>query len=287
MEYFYETYNDIAKLGINIKKRLFTGRSKYQKLDFYETAGFGVLFTLDDLVMLTEKDEFVYHEMIVHPAVFIHKNPERLLIIGGGDGGSVREAVKHPYLKEVHLCELDDLVIEKSKEYLKSCSCELDNPRVKIFIQDGFDFLRKRENYYDIILIDSTDPIGEGAKLFDTPFIKLVYNALKDDGIAVRQSESPFYDMKILKEVYEKTKAVFPVNRVYKAFIPTYPSGLWTFLFASKTYNPLDNFDANRFDELKLNYQYYNKEIQTSCFSLPEFIKKELYYTASILKCHR
>jgi spermidine synthase len=185
----YQTKN----VGLTIKaKEVKTIKSKYQEILILDTEEFGRVLVLDGAVQTTERDEFMYHEMLVHPAMLKHPNPERVLIIGGGDGGSVREALKHPSVKEVHLCEIDEEVIIVSEKYLPTISEKLRDPKVKIYIEDGNVFLEERENYYDVIIMDSSDPIGPAEVLFKEAFYNKVKNALRENGIMVAQTESPF-----------------------------------------------------------------------------------------------
>jgi spermidine synthase len=236
------------------------------------------MMLLDGLVMVTERDEFVYHDMIAHPALFTHPDPKKVLVIGGGDGGSIREIMKHPGVELAVLCEIDGLVIDKSIELLPSMACEIDgsNPRVKLHVDDGIAYIRDHQNEFDIIMIDSTDPIGPAVGLFEEDFYHLVHGALKSDGIMVAQSESPFYHAEIQKKMYANLRAVFPIVEMYQAFIPTYPSGLWSFAFASKKYHPVKDFDQKRAAARDFHTRYYNEELHLGAFMLPTFARENI-----------
>ncbi len=276
--WYTEKHSDNVGITMKITKTLFSGKSEFQQLDIVETLEYGKMMLLDGLVMVTERDEFVYHDMITHPALFTHPAPKKVLVIGGGDGGSIREIMKHPEVELAVLCEIDGLVIDKSIEYLPSMACEIDgsNPRVKLHVDDGLAYIRAHQNEFDIILVDSTDPIGPAVGLFEEDFYRLVHAALKEDGIMVAQSESPFYHAEIQKSMFGNLRAVFPVVEMYQAFIPTYPSGLWSFAFASKKYHPVRDFDRQRAAERGFTTRYYNEDLHLGAFMLPTFARDNI-----------
>ncbi len=276
--WYTEKHSDNAGITMKTTQTLFSGKSKYQQLDIVETLEFGRMMLLDGLVMVTERDEFIYHDMIVHPALFTHPNPKKVLVIGGGDGGTIREIMKHERVEHAVLCEIDSLVIEKSIDLLPSMACEIDgnNPRVTLHVDDGLAYIREHQNEFDIILVDSTDPIGPAVGLFEENFYQLVFSALKDDGIMIAQSESPFYHAEIQKSMYRNLRAVFPIVEMYQAFIPTYPSGFWSFAFASKTYHPIRDFDQNRAASRKFHTRYYNEDLHRGAFMLPTFARENI-----------
>lgn len=279
MELWYtEKHSENVGISIKTSKTLYSGRSEFQQLDIVETLDYGRMMLLDGLVMVTERDEFVYHDMIVHPALFTHPAPKRVLVIGGGDGGSIREIVKHPKVEQAVLCEIDGLVIDKSIELLPSMASEIDgsNPRVKLHVDDGLAYIRDHRDTFDVILVDSTDPIGPAVGLFEEDFYRLVDGALKDDGIMVAQSESPFYHADIQKSMYRNLRNVFPIVEMYQAFIPTYPSGLWSFAFASKRYHPLRDFNRDRAAARGFKTRYYNEDLHTGAFMLPTFARENI-----------
>ncbi|PLX89144.1 MAG: spermidine synthase [Desulfuromonas sp.] len=276
--WYTEKHTDHSGITLRIKKTLFSGKSPFQQLDIVETEDFGRMMLLDGLVMVTERDEFVYHDMITHPALFTHPAPKNVLVIGGGDGGSIREIVKHPGVEQAVLCEIDGLVIEKSIALLPTMACAIDgsDPRVTLHVDDGIAYIREHQNAFDVILIDSTDPIGPAVGLFEEEFYRLVNGALKEDGIMVAQSESPFYHAEIQRAMYRNLRAVFPIVEMYQAFIPTYPSGLWSFAFASKRYHPVDDFDRQRAASRPFATRYYNEDLHLGAFMLPTFARENI-----------
>jgi spermidine synthase len=279
MNHWYtEKHSDNVGITIKTGQTLFSGKSEFQQLDIIETLEFGRMMLLDGLVMVTERDEFIYHDMIVHPALFTHPRPRKVLVIGGGDGGSIREIMKHPEVELAVLCEIDRLVIEKSIEFLPSMASEIDgnNPRVKLHVDDGLAYIRAHQNEFDIILVDSTDPIGPAVGLFEESFYQLVSAALKDDGIMIAQSESPFYHAEIQKNMYRNIRAAFPIVEMYQAFIPTYPSGFWSFAFGSKKYHPITDFDHARAARRKFHSRYYNEDLHLGAFMLPTFARENI-----------
>jgi spermidine synthase len=266
----YQTKN--VKLSFRVKNVLYTKQSKFQNISVIETEDFGRVLTLDDTVMLTTKDEFVYHEMISHVPLLTHGNASKVLVIGGGDGGTIREILKHP-VKEAHLVEIDQEVIETSKEYFPSVSCGFSDPRVKIFCEDGIEFVKKNKDY-DIIIIDSTDPIGPAVGLFSREFYKNVFGALNDNGIMVAQTETPILFGDLIKRIYKDMSSVFPYTNLYSAVIPTYPGAFWTFTMGSKSIDPISQ-EIGVTPVLKT--KYYTKELHRSYFILPPFVKDLIY----------
>ena len=276
--WYTEKHSENIGITMKVTETLFSGKSEFQQLDIVETVDYGRMMLLDGLVMVTERDEFIYHDMITHPALFTHPDPKKVLVVGGGDGGSIREIMKHPGVELAVLCEIDGLVIDKSIELLPTMACDIDgsNPRVKLHIDDGIAYIRDHQNEFDIILIDSTDPIGPAVGLFEEDFYRLVHGALKKDGIMVAQSESPFYHAEIQKKMYSNLRAVFSIVEMYQAFIPTYPSGLWSFAFASKTYHPVKDFDRQRATKRDFQTRYYNEDLHLGAFMLPTFARENI-----------
>jgi spermidine synthase len=279
--WYTEKHGENVGITLKVKQTLFSGASEFQQLDIVETEEYGRMMLLDGLVMCTERDEFVYHDMIVHPAMFVHPDPRQVLVIGGGDGGSIREIVRHPGVELATLCEIDGLVVDKSVELLPGLASAIDgkHPKVKLHIDDGLAYIREHRNEFDIILVDSTDPIGPAVGLFEEDFYRLVHGALKKDGIMIAQSESPFYHAEIQKNMYNNQRKVFPIVEMYQAFIPTYPSGLWSFSFASKKYHPVDDFDRERAAKRDFHTRYYNEDLHLGAFMLPTFARENIERT--------
>ncbi|MEB2493249.1 polyamine aminopropyltransferase [Peribacillus frigoritolerans] len=266
------TEKQTKSFGITAKvtKGLHSEHTDFQKLDMIKTEEFGNMLVLDDMVMTTEKDEFVYHEMIVHVPLFTHPNPKRVLVVGGGDGGTIREVLKHSSVEKVVQVEIDESVVEYSKQYLPQISCEYGNPRTELIIGDGFMHILNSENEYDVILVDSTEPVGPAANLFTKGFYAGIAKALKEDGIFVAQTDNPWFKGDLIRNAVRDTREIFPVARLYTCNIPTYPSGMWTFTIGSKKYETLQ-VESSRFFEL--DTKYYTPNLHRASFCLPKFVE--------------
>ncbi|MDO7977831.1 polyamine aminopropyltransferase [Oceanotoga teriensis] len=274
INFFEYNPNETSGVFFSISNILFSKQTKYQRIDIFDTPEFGRVFALDGLTMTREMDEFIYHEMIAHVPMFIHENPKKVLVIGGGDGGTVREVLKHSSVEEVIMCEIDAEVIEAAKKYLPLTSCELDNSKVKLVSEDGSKFIKKYKNYFDLIIIDSTDPTeGEGGLLFTEDFYKSCFEALTDDGILSAETEDPFIHKDWMRDAYKRLSNVFVKARLYMGYLPMYPPGVWTWVFASKGKDPIMDFEPEKVKNFDKPLKYYNEEIHVSCFSLPNFIK--------------
>lgn len=270
MELWY-TEKQTENFGITakIKKTLHTEQTPFQKLDMIDTEEFGHMLTLDGMVMTTERDEFVYHEMVAHVPLFTHPNPKHVLVVGGGDGGVIREVVKHPEVEKVTLVEIDGLVIETSKKYLPSIASAFSHPKVETIVGDGFMHIAESRDSYDVIMVDSTEPVGPAVKLFEKGFYEGISRALKDDGLFIAQTDNPWFKADLIRQVFSDVSEIFPTTRLYTANIPTYPSGLWTFTMGSKKYDPVNVADE-RFHEIET--KYYTKELHKAAFVLPKFV---------------
>jgi spermidine synthase len=268
--WFTEKQTESFGITAKIKQTLHTEQTEFQKLDMVETEEWGNMLILDGMVMTTQKDEFVYHEMVAHVPLFTHPNPKNVLVVGGGDGGVIREVLKHPSVEKATLVEIDGKVIEYSKKFLPEIAGELENERVDVKVDDGFLHIAQSENEYDVIMVDSTEPVGPAVNLFTKGFYAGISKALKEDGIFVAQTDNPWFKADLIREVYRDVKEIFPITRLYNANIPTYPSGLWTFTIGSKKHDPLE-VSEDRFHEIET--KYYTKELHKACFALPKFVK--------------
>ena len=268
--WFTEKQTDHFGITMKINKTLHTEQTDFQKLDMVETAEWGNMLLLDDMVMTSEKDEFVYHEMVAHVPLFTHPNPEHVLVVGGGDGGVIREVLKHPSVKKATLVDIDGKVIEYSKEFLPSIAGKLDDARVDVKVGDGFMHIAEAENKYDVIMVDSTEPVGPAVNLFTKGFYAGISKALKEDGLFVAQSDNPWFKAELIASVQKDVREIFPITKLYTANIPTYPSGLWCFTLGSKKYDPLQVADE-RFHEIET--KYYTKELHKAAFVLPRFVE--------------
>lgn len=275
MELWYtEHHTDNVRFSIKVDRSLYSGKSKFQRIDVFKSKEFGTFFTLDGYIMVTEKDEFIYHEMIVHVPLATNPKIKNVLVIGAGDGGTVRELTRYTTIANIDMVEIDKMVVDVCREYLPQTACKLDDPRVHLYFEDGLNFVRSKENAYDLIIVDSTDPFGPGESLFTKEFYGNCYKALKEDGILVNQHESPYYeeDAKLMQRAHRRIKDFFPVCRVYQAHIPTYSSGHWLFGFASKTLDPLNHLDEQAWNSLGIKTRYYNTSIHKGSFALPNYV---------------
>ncbi|BBM48166.1 polyamine aminopropyltransferase [Leptotrichia wadei] len=276
MELWYtEEHTKNVRFSIKVDKQLISVKSDFQRIDIFESQEFGRFLTLDGFMMLTEKDEFIYHEMITHVPMAVNPKAKKILVIGAGDGGTVRELVKYEHIKRIDMVEIDKMVVDVCREYLPKTANKLDDERVHIYYEDGLKFVRSKTNEYDIVIVDSTDPFGPGEDLFTREFYGNCFNALKDDGILVNQHESPYYeaDAKATARANKQLRAVFPFATVYQLHIPTYPSGHWLFGFASKKYNPVEDLKADEWNKFGIETRYYNTELHKGSFALPNYVK--------------
>jgi spermidine synthase len=273
MELWYTEYQT-KNLGLTtrIEKTLFMGKSDFQDVAVVESAEFGRMLVLDGVFQTSVFEEFIYHEMIAHVPLFTHPEPKQILVIGGGDGGSVREVVKHNCVEKVEMVEIDGLVVDVSKQFLPEISEALlqNHPKLDLKIGDGIRHMKEAENKYDVIIVDCSDPIGPGQGLFTPDFYQDVHKALKTDGLFVQQTESPFYHQELISYLHKEISTLFPIAKLYTANIPLYPSGLHCFTIGSKKYDP-QQASIQRIPDFST--RYYNQDLHKSCFVLPNFIR--------------
>jgi len=273
--WFHETLFEDVKLGLQ-GKLLYSKKTGFQDMKIFQTPAHGRLLLLDGTIQTTEKDEFIYHEMLTHPLLLAHPNPEKVLIIGAGDGGILREVLKHP-VKEAAMVEIDGDVIEFSKKYLPSLSKgAFDDPRARIIIDDGAKFVRETKEKFDVVIVDSPDPIGCAKVLFSKKFYRDIYNCMSADGMMIRQAGSTMYQFDELIENYRLLKRIFPITIVELAAIPTYVGGFFSLLIGSKKIHPGRPMRTvrSRYRKLKLKTKYYNPEIHVTSQALPNFVKE-------------
>lgn len=281
--WYTENHTENVKFSIRVDRQLASEQSDFQRIDIFESQEFGKILTLDGYLMVTEKDEYIYHEMITHIPMATNPNIRKVLVIGAGDGGTVRELTKYYCIEKIDMVEIDEMVVELCKKYIPQTACKLDDPRVNIHFQDGLRFVRSAEaGEYDLIIVDSTDPFGVGEGLFTKEFYGNCYKALSDDGILVNQHESTFYSSyaNSMKRAHSRIKQFFPTALVYQAHIPTYPSGHWLFGFASKKYDPRTDLKADWWNSLGIKTRYYNTILHQGCFAIPNNVRDELRETA-------
>lgn len=279
MELWYtEQHTDDVRFSIKVESQLYSGQSDFQRIDVFQSKEFGKFFTLDGLMMVTEKDEFIYHDMIVHVPMATNPEIKKVLVIGAGDGGTVRELTRYSTIEQIDMVEIDKLVVDISLEFFPQTSSKLNDTRVNLFFEDGLKFVRNKENEYDLIIVDSTDPFGPGEGLFTREFYGNCFKALNENGILVNQHESPYYSAYAasMQRAHKRIREFFPICGVYQAHIPTYPSGHWLFGFASKKFDPLADLNADKWNALGLKTKYYNTDLHKGCFALPNYVKEML-----------
>jgi spermidine synthase len=279
MELWFNEYHSAdMKFSFRVRCQLFSEYSNFQHIQVLDSYEFGRVLVMDGFIMLTEKDEFMYHEMVTHVPMAVHPSAKRVLVIGGGDGGTLRELCRYPELSEIVLVEIDPVVVEVARKYLPTLAVSFDDPRVTILHEDGLRYVRRVQDAFDLIIVDSTDPFGPGESLFTREFYGNCLHALKEDGILVNQHEGPYYreDAEEAAAIYKKTTSIFPVAKVYQAHIPTYPAGHWLFGFMSKRYHPLCDLDAERWEARGLETRYYNTSLHQGAFALPTFVERLL-----------
>ena len=260
-------------LSLEIEDVLYSKKSKFQQIDLFQTKNHGKMLVLDGIIQLTQSDEFVYQEMLAHVPLFAHPNPENVLVIGGGDGGILREVGRHGCVKDIDFCEIDEDVIKVCKEFLPDLACGFDDPRVKIHIADGNVWVRKQKNKYDVIIVDSSDPIGPGEVLFERPFYEGLKAALRQNGIIATQGESFFMQKECVSKLVKITKDLFPVQAYSSFLVPTYPGGHLGICLGSlgpELKKPCRTIFKNFQEQLK----YYCPQIHEASFVLPYFAQK-------------
>lgn len=265
-----------VRFAMRVERQLASKRSEYQRIDVYDTYAFGRVMTIDGLLMVSERDEFVYHDMMAHVPLFSHPDPRKVLIIGGGDGGTLREVLKHRGVEKAIMVELDDAVVQAAREYLPTLACALDDPRAEILIRDGLEYVRDAEAVsFDVILVDSTDPVGPAEGLFQQPFYEDCFRILGTDGILCQQTDSPLYAPELVKTVTRTLRtAGFPITRTAQAHCVSYPSGWWTFTLGSKRVDPATDFRARDAAGRSFYTRYYNEALHRGCFMLPTCVKE-------------
>lgn len=263
------------KQGIEIIEKLYEGKSKFQRVEFYDTKSFGKILVLDGIIQTSEKDEFIYHENMCHLPMFYHPNPKKVLIIGGGDGGSLREIVKHP-VEKVWMVEIDGDVVELSKKHLPTLSDgAFESKKAEVIIGDGKKFIKDHKNFFDVIVLDLSDPHGPAEDMISATFYNEVKEALTENGVISIQSGSLSHQYIVPATVYKNTSKVFKSVKLHHGVVPTYQGGMFSFTIAAK-------FDLNivkledlkkRFEQLDLKLKYYNPEIHLASAVLPTYIK--------------
>jgi spermidine synthase len=285
MKLFTETLYDAFGQSFRIDKVYFENKTEHQHLMIFHNAALGRVMVLDGVVQTTEKDEFVYHEMMAHVPLFAHGNAKQVLIVGGGDGGMLREVLKHQTVEQVTMVEIDNAVIEMAKQYLPNHSRgAFDDPRANIVIADGMDFVRDTEQTFDVIISDSTDPIGPGEILFTNDFYAQCQRILNPGGVVVTQNGVAFFQLDEVKTTSSRLSRHFSDATFYSAAVPTYYGGIMTFAWGSNEPALRDVAVATlqqRFDESGISTRYYTPEIHKASFALPKYLVDALAETTA------
>lgn len=265
-----EDDRDHLKVSYRLKNIIFSEQSSIQHVMIVESDDFGRMLVLDGVVQTTAMDGHIYNEMITHVPLQLHPNPKKVLIIGGGDCGAAREVTKYKTIERIDMVEIDELVVSSCKEHLPEVSGNLNDPRVNFIFTDGLQFAPERTNEYDVIIVDSSDPVGPAEALFEYDFYQNLHNALKEDGMLVCQSQSPIFQQDIVKQTRINFEKLFPYAKTYTAVVPTYPGGMWSFTIGSKAHPILASLGEGKHVETN----YFNQEVLQNCFALPQFLKK-------------
>jgi spermidine synthase len=274
MELWFTEYQ-ASSFGITIKasKTLFRAKSDYQDIAVIETEQFGKVLLLDGIIQTTEADEFFYHEMITHVPLSVHGTPKSVLVVGGGDGGTVREVLKHNSVERVVLAEIDEMVINVAREYFPSISSGLSDKRVEIRLTDGIRYVKENPGAFDAILVDSTDPVGPAKGLFEEDFYRSVFECLTDGGVFAAQTESPFFNIGFVKRIYATVGRIFPGVHLYSCPVPTYIGGYWCFTLGEKKPNV-----ANKTRNVPYisGTRYWTPQIHEASFAMPAFVREAI-----------
>ena len=274
--WFDDTYQEEVRFGLNVTRSLFHGRSQFQTIDIVETEIFGKVLALDSVFQTSVGDEYYYHEMIVHPALTTAPRVANVLVIGGGDGGTVREVLSYPEVERVTMVEIDRMVVEVCREHLPEIGKAWDDPRLDLRFEDGIAYVDKyRGEPYDVIIVDGPDPIGAAAGLFESAFYENCKRRLSENGVLALQSESPHIMRKQFSQIMRNVRAVFPRVHPYLSPVPIYASGGWSFVHASTNVDPLA-IDEGRSRRAEAHCRYYNREVHGAVFVLPNDIRKLL-----------
>ena len=279
MELWYtDQHTDNVHFSMKVEQQIVSKESFYQKIDLLKTYDYGKVLVLDGELMITERDEFIYHEMAVHVPMAVHRDVRKVLVIGGGDGGSVRELVKYESIERIDVVEVDEEVVNVCKNYFPETSCKFKDERVHIYFEEGIRFVRGVYEEYDLIIVDCSDPYGPAEGLFTKEFYGICWKALKEDGVLINQHESPYYKQhaRSVQLAHNHIKSAFTYSTVYQCHIPSYPSGHWLFGFASKRYDPIADLDAEKWNRLGIKTRYYNTDLHKGAFYLPNYVKELL-----------
>ncbi|MEM6531123.1 MAG: polyamine aminopropyltransferase [Myxococcota bacterium] len=273
-DWYVEETRGAVRQSIKLRETLHQEQTEYQKLAVYDTEFFGKMMTLDDIVMLTERDEFIYHEMLVHVPLCSIENPRRVLIIGGGDCGCLREALKHDSIEEVVQVDIDRRVTEVSAEHFNWVDAARRDARATLLFEDGVRYIQEHPRQFDLVIIDSTDPEGFALSLFLSEFYAQVANSLRPGGVMTAQTESPHWSADMVSAIYGELQQAFASVSAYLASVPTYASGLWTLAYCSS--GPRSAVDPARAERIAAQCRYYNRSLHEAAFALPNFVRETI-----------
>lgn len=279
MELWYtDQHTKNVRFSMKVEEQIASCTSEYQRIDILKTSEFGKVLVLDGELMITQKDEFIYHEMITHVPMAVHPGVKDVLVIGAGDGGTIRELTKYSEIERIDMVEIDKTVTDMCKDYFQETSCKLGDPRVHMYFEESLRFVRMRKDEYDLIIVDCADPYGPAEGLFTREFYGNCFKALHEDGILINQHESPYYSehSRTVQKAHNHIKQVFPYSTVYQCHIPSYPSGHWLFGFASKRYDPIKDLNECKWNQLGIRTRYYNTDLHIGSFYLPTYVKELL-----------
>ncbi len=265
--WFTEEQTSNMKLSLRLSEVLLSKSTPYQDILLVNTEEYGRMLVLDGAIQITERDEFFYAEMMAHVALCTHPSPKRVLIVGGGDGATLREVLRHECVEKATLVDIDEEVIKASKAHLPTISVAFGNPRADVRPMDALKYVASCRDEFDVVIVDSTDPVEFAAGLFRAPFYRDVFDALKEDGILVAQTESPISDTHVVKGAYSEMSTVFPTVKICWSPMPTYPSGMWTYTVGSKAHDP-----AVVRRTAPAGTKYYTEEIHRGAFVIPPFL---------------
>lgn len=267
-----EVYRGNTQFSLRVVKTLLREQTEFQEILIADTHAWGRVMFIDGVVMLTERDEFIYHEMLTHVPLSAHPRPKHVLVIGGGDGGTVREILKHDP-EHVDLVEIDRAVVDRSRELLPFTADCLSDSRVAIHYEDGAAWVKAHAGAYDAVIVDSTDPVGPGKVLFEQPFYEDCRAALKPGGVFANQAEGPMFEPDLVRGIFRELGKVFPHCAPYMAMTPSYPMGTWCLGYASVDVSVEEARAAGRRAQRHLDTRYYNPELHGAAFALPTYVR--------------
>lgn len=279
MDYWFsEHHTENVKFSVKVDKHLFTMENDMGRVDIFESQEFGKFLAVDGYIIFTEKDEFIYDEMLSHVPMAVNPDARRVLVFGSGDGGVIEEFLKYDTIEKIDLVEVNGGVMEACRRYFPETAECLDDPRVTTYTENALRFIRQTDTMYDIIVVDSAGFYGPGESLLTKEFYGSCFKALTESGIMVNQHQSPFYDedRQETQRAHKRILDTFPISRVYQAHIPSYPSGYWLFGFASKKFHPTDDLKAEKWNSLDIGTDYYTTRLHRGCFALPAYVERML-----------